>query len=75
MTSIGELLMLDHQVEELRRRINIGKERLAQMHIESQDPSKAVAALDELEKQLEMLLAQRDKTVRELEGGQHLKAS
>jgi predicted nucleic acid-binding Zn-ribbon protein len=75
MTSIGELLMLDYQVEDLRRRIDVEKERLAQMDMESQHTSKAIAALDELEKQLETLLAQRDKTVREMEGGQHLKAS
>jgi hypothetical protein len=75
MTSIGELMMLDHQVEDLRRRIDIEKERLAQIEMQSQNPSRATAALDELENQLEMLLAQRDKTVRELEGGQQLKAS
>ena len=75
MTSVGELLMLDYQVEDLRRRIDTEKERLAQMDMENQDNSKAIAALDELEKQLEMLLAQRDKTVRELEGGQQLKVS
>ena len=75
MTSIGELMMLDYQVEDLRRRIGIENERIAQMVMESQDSAKAAAALDGLEKQLEALLAQRDKTVRELEGGQHLKAS
>jgi hypothetical protein len=75
MTSIGELLMLDHQVEDLRRRIDIEKERLAQMDMESRDTSVASATLDALEKQLDALLAQRDKTAREMEGGQDLKAS
>ena len=64
MTSIGELLLLDYQVEALQRKIDIEKERIAQMDMQGQDTSKAIPALDELEKQLEMLLAQRDKTVR-----------
>jgi hypothetical protein len=67
--------MLEHQVDDLRRKLDIEKERLAQMDMESRDTSKAVAALDALEKQLDALLAQRDKTVREMEGGQRLKAS
>jgi len=75
MTSIGELMMLDYQVEDLRRRIDIENERIAQMDMESQDTAKAAAALNALEKQLDAILAQRNKTVRELEGGQHLKAS
>ena len=75
MTSIGELMMLDYQVEDLRRRIDIENERIAQMGMESQDTAKAAAALNALEKQLDAILAQRNKTVRELEGGQHLKAS
>ncbi len=74
MTSIGELMMLDYQVEDLRRRIDIENERIAQMDMESQDTAKAAAALNAPEKQLDALLAQRNKTVRELEGGQHLKA-
>ncbi len=75
MTSIGELLMLDYQLEDLRRRIDIEKERLAQMEMERQDTPKEIQALDALERQLDALLVQRDKTARELEGGQHLRAS
>lgn len=75
MTSIGELLMLDYQLEDLRRRIDIEKERLAQIEMEKQDTPKQIQALDALERQLDALLVQRDKTARELEGGQHLRAS
>jgi chromosome segregation ATPase len=75
MTSIGELVMLEHQVDDLRRKLDIEKERLAQMDMEREDTSKAIPAINALEKQLEALLAQRDKTVRELEGGQRLRAS
>jgi len=76
MTSIGLLLMLDYQVDELRGRIEIEKERIAQLGIEGRNSSKASAALDALERNLDALLAQRAKTVRELEGGQqHRRAS
>ena len=75
MTSIGLLLMLDYQVDDLRRRIDIEKERIAQLEIDGQSPSNASRALEALERNLDGLLAQRTKTVRELEGGQRLKAS
>ena len=74
MTSVGELMMLDYQVDELRGRIEIEKERIAQLGIEGRNSSKASAALDALERNLDTLLAQR--AVRELEGGQqHRRAS
>jgi hypothetical protein len=75
MTSIGELLMLDYQVDGLRCRIEIEQGRIAQMEVEGQDSSKANEAIRALERNLDGLLAQRKKTVRELEGGQRLKAS
>lgn len=75
MTSIGELLMLDYQVDGLRCRIDIEKERLAQMELEGRNSSKVSEAIRALERNLDGLLAQRKKTLRELEGGQLLKAS
>jgi len=75
MTSIGELLMLDYQVDGLRCRIEIEKERIAQMEVEGRDSSRASEAIRALERNLDGLLAQRNKTIREREGGQHLKAS
>ena len=75
MTSIGELLMLDYQVDGLRCRIETEQERIAQMEIEGRDSSKAGEAIRALERNLDGLLAQRKKTILELEGGQRLKAS
>ena len=70
MTSIGLLLTLDYQVDDLRGRIEIEKERIAQMEIDGQNVTKAVGALNALERNLDALIAQRVKTIRELEGGQ-----
>jgi hypothetical protein len=75
MASIGELLMLDYQVDGLRCRIEIEKERIAQMEVEGRNSSRASEAIRALERNLDGLLVQRNKTIRELEGGQHLKAS
>jgi len=75
MTSIGELLMLDYQAEGLRGRIEIEKERIAQMEAQGRNSSKASEAIRALERILDGLLAQRKKTVRELEDGQHLQVN
>jgi hypothetical protein len=75
MTSIGELLMLDYHVDGLRGRIEMEKERIAQMEVEGQNSSKASEALRALERHLDGLLVQRKKTIHELEGAQRLKVS
>jgi predicted nucleic acid-binding Zn-ribbon protein len=69
MASIGSLLMLDYRVDELRDRIKIESERVAQMEIEGREPSKSRESLAALEQSLEAMLVQRDKIVRELESG------
>jgi hypothetical protein len=70
MTSVGLLLTLDYRIDELRGRIDIENERMAQMEVEGRNPSNARKALDVLERNLEAAIAQRDKVVRELEKGQ-----
>lgn len=50
MTSIGLLLMLDYQVDDLRGRIEIENERIAQLGIEGRNSSRASDALDALER-------------------------
>jgi hypothetical protein len=75
MTSIGELLMLDYQVDGLRGRIDMEKERIAQMEVVGQNSAKESEALRALERHLDGLLVQRRKTIRNLEGAQRLKAS
>jgi len=72
MTSIGEVLMLDYQIDELRGRIEIEKERIAQAEAEGRSSATARDALDALERNLDGLLAARTKTLRELERGQFL---
>src|SRR4051794_1492984 len=69
MASIGSLLMLDYRVDELRERIKIESERVAQMEIEGREPSKSRKCLASLEQSLEAMLVQREKIVRELESG------
>lgn len=69
MTSVGLLVTLDHRIDELRARIEIENQRIAQMGLEGRDPSNARKALEVLERNLETTMAQRDKTVRELEMG------
>lgn len=73
MTSVGLLLTLDHRIAELRGRIDIENERIAQIEVEGRDPSSARKALDVLERDLKATMAQRDKTVRELEMGQFVR--
>ena len=70
MTSVGLLLTLDYRIDELRGRIDIENERIAQMEVEGRNPSNTRKALDVLERNLEAAIAQRDKVVRELEKGQ-----
>jgi hypothetical protein len=70
MTSVGLLLTLDYRIDELRGRIDIENERMAQMEVEGRNQSNARTALDVLERNLEAAIAQRDKVVRELEKGQ-----
>jgi Cdc6-like AAA superfamily ATPase len=70
MTSVGLLLTLDYRIDELRGRIDIENERMAQMKVEGRNQSDARKALDVLERNLEAAIAQRDKVVRELEKGQ-----
>jgi hypothetical protein len=69
MASIGSLLVLDYRVDELRDRIKIESERVAQMEIEGREHSKSCKSLAALEQSLEAMLVQREKIVRELESG------
>jgi hypothetical protein len=69
MASVGALLMLDYRVDDLRDRIKIESERVAQMEIEGREPSKSRKSLAALEQSLEAMLVQREKIVRELESG------
>jgi S-adenosylmethionine/arginine decarboxylase-like enzyme len=70
MTSVGLLLTLDYRIDELRGRIDIENERMAQLEVEGRNQSNARKALNVLERNLEAAIAQRDKVVRELEKGQ-----
>jgi uncharacterized small protein (DUF1192 family) len=70
MSSIGELLTLDYQIDDLRGRIAIEQERIAQAEAEGRSSTKAREGLDALERNLNGLLANRQKTIQNLERGQ-----
>jgi hypothetical protein len=68
MSSIAEVLTLDYQIDDLRLRIAIEKERIAQRAVEGAKSINERAVLDDLERNLEGLLSNREKAMRELEG-------
>ncbi len=59
MTSIGLLLELDHRIDELRGRILVQKERIAQLELDGRDPADARDVLAALERYLRETIGQR----------------
>lgn len=66
MNSIGLLLELDYRIDELRGRILVEHERVAQLELEGRDSSKALEALAGLERYLRESVHQRDRVARDL---------
>lgn len=66
MTLIALLLELDYRIDELRGRIHVEHERIAQLELEGRDSSKAREALAALERYLRESVHQRDQVARDL---------
>jgi len=66
MTSTGLLLELDHRIDELRDRIHVQNQRIAQLELEGRDPSSARDALTALEQYLRETMRQRNQVARDL---------
>ncbi len=66
MTSTGLLLELDYRIDELRGRILVQNERIAQLELEGRDPSNARDALAALERYLRESMRQRNQVARDL---------
>ncbi len=66
MTSTGLLLELDHRIDELRDRIHVQSQRIAQLELEGRDPSNARDTLTALEQYLRETMRQRNQVERDL---------
>ena len=66
MPSTGLLLELDHRIDELRDRIHVQNQRIAQLELEGRDPSHARDGLTALEQYLRETMRQRNQVERDL---------
>ncbi len=66
MTPIGLLLELDYRIDDLRGRIHVEHERIAQLELEGRNSSKALEALAALERYLRETIRQRNQVEREV---------
>ena len=62
----GLLLEVGHRIDELRGKILVQNERIAQLELEGRDPSNARDDLAALERYLRESVRQRDQVAREL---------